>query len=111
MSSRRGGAGAARNCRGASQRERRRRGAAIRLHKRAARMLPKGWALSLSLQRHDLARGGVGTGTKTRPAAWADAWLTSKERFLLASVSYVPLGRDGTNFEGGTTRAVHTQGL
>ena len=39
-------------------------------------------------------RRGVGTGTKTRPAAWADAWLTSKERFLLASVSYVPLGRE-----------------
>ena len=51
--------------------------------------LPGGLAMLpealLSLQRHD-STADVGTGTKTRPAAWADAWSTSKERCLLASV-------------------------
>ena len=45
-------------------------------------MLPGG---AVSPQRHD-STAGVGTGTKTRLAARADAWSTSKERCLLASV-------------------------
>ena len=35
---------------------------------------------------YDRPTAAVGTGTKTRPAAWTDAWLTSEEHCLLASV-------------------------
>ena len=68
MSSRRGGAGAARMCRGASQRERRRRGAAIRLQSAPAGLCLFAALQSLSALSLPRARGARDDGAPSGSA-------------------------------------------